>query len=92
MIESNGITITETVNAGKVKFPEDAAWDQVRSCREVVAMKGKKIREFFVSESEKAEILEAVMGPSGNLRAPTLVVGEKMVVGFHLEFYQTFLS
>jgi len=28
-----------------------------------------------------------VLGPSGNLRAPTLLVGDTVVVGFHEDVY-----
>jgi len=33
------------------------------------------------------EILKLVLGPTGNLRAPTLLVGKTMVVGFNEEMY-----
>ena len=35
------------------------------------------------------EILKLVLGPTGNLRAPTLLVGKKMVVGFNQEMYES---
>ena len=36
----------------------------------------------------KEEILKDVIGPSGNLRAPTWKVGTEFIVGFNLELYQ----
>ena len=33
------------------------------------------------------EILKLVLGPTGNLRAPTLVVGKKLLVGFEEGMY-----
>lgn len=32
-------------------------------------------------------LLKLVMGPTGNLRAPTLRVGKTLIVGFHPEMY-----
>ncbi len=33
-------------------------------------------------------ILEGMIGPSGNLRAPTIVAGGTVLVGFHPEAYR----
>lgn len=33
------------------------------------------------------ELLKVILGPTGNLRAPTFRVGKKMVVGFNAEMY-----
>ncbi len=42
---------------------------------------------FHPKKDEADDILKVIMGPSGNLRAPSLVVGNKLVVGFHQEMY-----
>jgi len=34
------------------------------------------------------ELVKGIIGPSGNLRAPTIVVGKTMLVGFHPEAYE----
>ena len=33
------------------------------------------------------EVLKLMLGPTGNLRAPTLRVGKKLLVGFNAEAY-----
>ena len=33
------------------------------------------------------EILKLILGPTGNLRAPTLIVGKNMIVGFNEAMY-----
>lgn len=38
------------------------------------------------------ELVAAMTGPTGNLRAPTLVVGKTVVVGFNADLYQATLS
>jgi arsenate reductase-like glutaredoxin family protein len=41
------------------------------------------------TDLSEEEILKLILGPTGNLRAPTLLVGKKMVVGFNDEMYQS---
>lgn len=43
--------------------------------------------EWEPSDANKEALLKAAMGPSGNLRAPTLRLNDKIIVGFHEEFY-----
>ncbi|MBS1254817.1 MAG: hypothetical protein MAG581_00613 [Deltaproteobacteria bacterium] len=50
--------------------------------------KGKKMREWNPSTDDKQMILKDVIGPSGNLRAPTWRIGHEFVVGFNPELYQ----
>ncbi len=37
------------------------------------------------------ECVDAMLGPTGNLRAPTLVVGKTVIVGFDQETYEDVL-
>ena len=54
--------------------------------------KGKKIVIFTLDETNREEILSAVMGRSGNLRAPTLKIGNLSLVGFNDEMYGEVLN
>ena len=49
--------------------------------------KGKKRQEWNPATDDKTEILRDVIGPSGNLRAPTWKIGNEFVVGFNPELY-----
>lgn len=51
--------------------------------------KGKKIATFRPGAAgfDAAEFAAAVLGPSGNLRAPALRAGKTWYVGFHEEAY-----
>lgn len=53
----------------------------------MTAAKGKKFQRFENIADEKEDILKQVMGPSGNLRAPTYRVGDEFVIGFNPELY-----
>jgi hypothetical protein len=49
--------------------------------------KGKKVQRFNSVAAEKDNVLKQVMGPSGNLRAPTYRVQDQFVVGFNPDLY-----
>ena len=48
--------------------------------------KGKKVQSFSGGKADK-EAVAAMLGSTGNLRAPTLVVGNTLLVGFNEEAY-----
>tara|TARA_Y100001949_G_scaffold114471_1_gene97319 strand:- start:289 stop:486 length:198 start_codon:yes stop_codon:yes gene_type:complete len=50
--------------------------------------KGNKRNVWNPSIDAKEEILKDVIGPSGNLRAPTWRVATEFIVGFNPELYQ----
>ena len=60
--------------------------------RMVLVGRGQQSRVFDMKELEDdAELARALLGPSGNLRAPTLKVGDTLLVGWcepgWLEFF-----
>lgn len=50
----------------------------------------KKILEFTPETDDLDEMLKKATGRTGNLRAPTLRVGNTFYVGFSQEMYQNF--
>jgi hypothetical protein len=77
------VTIKTTVDARKEKIDADAAWDLLRQAESITVAKGKKIFTLDPKSIEKADILTLVMGPSGNLKAPTLRIRDRFMVGFN---------
>jgi len=61
---------------------------------ELIAAKGKKVERVDLRKGkpDKATVARLMIGPSGNLRAPTLRVGKKILVGFDEESYQKLLG
>lgn len=49
--------------------------------------KGKKIVDYHLNANNRKEIVAYVTGRSGTLRAPTLRVGDTLIVGFNEELY-----
>ena len=64
-------------------------WERIESVESVHVAKGKRVDVFNPKESSQDDILAAVMGRSGNLRAPTLQVGDTFFVGFNEQMYDT---
>lgn len=56
--------------------------------------KGKKVVQLDLKKDKpsEAELLKLVLGPTGNLRAPTLRVGKQLIVGFNEEMYRQMLK
>ena len=57
----------------------------------VVVAKGKKISEFKPGGKAGKDVVDAMLGPTGNLRAPTIRKGKRVVVGFNDEAFEKYL-
>lgn len=49
--------------------------------------KGKKLDTFATAGKAPKATVDAMLGPTGNLRAPCLRVGKTLLVGFNEEAY-----
>ena len=81
--------IKTEVNAKKETLKKPEALNLAHKVSELYAAKGKKVVHVnFKKETlGDEEIAKLMLGPTGNLRAPTLQVGKKLVVGFNEEMY-----
>ena len=82
------------MDAKKNRFDTDAALTLLNGVTKLVAMKGKKVEVFDLKKNRPAdaELLARLMGPTGNLRAPTARVGTTLLVGFNEEAYEEVLG
>ena len=72
-----------------MKLDGDAVWEKIQTAEKVVASKGRnKVLEWVPTAENRDEILGEVIGRSGNLRAPTLLVDGVFVVGFNDGLYE----
>jgi len=78
------VAVTETVNAKNRKLTRRDAVALLKDADELYAMKGKKVThlDLRTSRPKPADLLALVLGPTGNLRAPTLRRGRTLIVGF----------
>ena len=87
-LEQEQITIEEVLDARKNRIEVQQAWDIVKEAKEISVAKGKKGVKFSLVANEKEAVLKRVMGPSGNLRAPTLRFNDQFIIGFNPEMYE----
>ncbi len=83
-LEAAGAVVAEQVDARKNRMSPAAAVKLARSMRHVFVAKGKKVVHFDMADNPPgdAELKKHLIGPSGNLRAPTARAGDRLFVGF----------
>lgn len=89
-MDANGVEAKETVPASR-KLGRDEAKKLVKQAKRVIVAKGKKVARFPGGKAS-SEVVDALLGPTGNLRAPTMRVGTTLLVGFDEETYQDVLG
>jgi len=59
----------------------------------LVVAKGKKFTEIDLMKDrpEDAALVKLMLGPTGNLRAPTMKIGKSVLVGFNEEAYAAYM-
>lgn len=85
-MEANNIDIEETIPASR-KLQADDARKLLRGANKLVVARGKKVSEFELGGRVSGDAVAAMLGPTGNLRAPTAVAGKTVLVGFNDEAY-----
>ena len=59
-----------------------------KAARRVIVTKGKSVQTFAPAGTASAEIVASLLGPTGNLRAPALVAGDTLIVGWSEDVYR----
>ena len=72
------------------KLGAEKALELATGASELVVAKGQRITTLVSSKGRADDhtILEHMLGPTGNLRAPTIVRGKTVLVGFNEAVYQ----
>ena len=67
------------------KLGRDAALEIARAAERLIAAKGKKVTQVDISRDHPAddELAKLMLGPTGNMRAPTMRVGRTVIVGYN---------
>ena len=78
------------MNAKKDTLKEKEALALARTVNEIYAAKGKQVVHLNMKKDkpDAATLKKLLLGPTGNLRAPTLRKGKTLVVGFDEETYR----
>jgi arsenate reductase-like glutaredoxin family protein len=82
------------VDARKERFGPDDAVKLTQDIAEIIAAKGKKVVRYNLAKDKpgRQDLLAVMIGPSGNLRAPTLRKGKKLLIGFDPAAYREVLG
>ena len=88
------IGVTAQADAKKATIKGAAALAVLKDVDEIYAAKGKQVIHVDLRRARpaRAELLGVLLGPTGNLRAPTLRKGRTLIVGFDEATYERLLG
>jgi len=88
------VEIKATTDARKEKQGKAAALALAKTVNVIITVKGKRYSKLDLKKDKpsKATLLAALLGPTGNLRAPTFRKGKTLFVGFHPDGYEEVLG
>ncbi len=78
----------EEVPASRKLAAADAK-EIAKGSSKVYVAKGKKLDVFDMKSADLSEVVEKMLGPTGNLRAPTIRAGKTTVVGFNEDTFES---
>ena len=85
-MDARKIEPKEVVSASK-KLGKTDAVAIAKAASKVYVAKGKKVTEWKPTGKAGADMVAAMLGPTGNLRAPCLRVGKTVIVGFNEDLF-----
>jgi hypothetical protein len=87
------IAVAEQADAKQATLKGDAALGVLKEVDELYVARGKRVVHVDLKRERppRADLLGLLLGPSGNLRAPTLRTGRTLIVGFDEETYARLL-
>ena len=81
------MAIDSVADACKETLRADEAWQLLEKAGEIVIAKGKKVLHLEPKKDGKEAVLAEALGRSGTLRAPTLRLGSRYLVGWGEPLY-----
>jgi len=88
------VTVAEQADAKKATIKGPAALSVLEGVDELYVAKGKKVEHVDLRKArpDRSTLLGLLLGPTGNLRAPTLRKGRTLIVGFEEDTYKKLLK
>ena len=83
------VEITEVVDARKQRYGRDDVLSLLAGMHTLHVAKGRKVTSVDLKSDRPDDdtLASLLLGPTGNLRAPTLKCGRIMLVGFNPDMY-----
>ena len=81
------LVVRERVDARKTRIGPSALADVVDGAKTVLVSNGRSVARYDLKpgKRDRGEMFARMVGPTGNLRAPTLKRGGLVVVGYHAD-------
>ena len=88
------MTTKTEIDARKERYGAEDAVALLQGMSRMIVAKGKKVTEVdLVKDRPDDEALgKLLLGPTGNLRAPTMKIGKTVLVGFNADLYDETFS
>lgn len=64
----------------------------MQTADKIVVASGKKTLEYDPGTADKDEVLKKITGRTGNLRAPSLRIGNVYYIGFNVDMYESMFA
>jgi arsenate reductase-like glutaredoxin family protein len=89
-LEKHEVDVESVTNASKERKGRTEALAIAKTVDKIVVAKGKKIVTLDMKKDrpDDATLTSHLLGPTGNLRAPTIRRGKSLYVGFNEDAYQ----
>jgi arsenate reductase-like glutaredoxin family protein len=93
-LEHHAVPVKTVTSANKEKQGRAEALQLARSAAKIVIAKGKNVVTFDMKKDNPDDdtLAAHLLGPTGNLRAPTARVGATIYVGFNEDVYRYLLK
>jgi len=93
-LAAQNFEVKDQCDAGKERRGRQEALELAKSVDKLIVGKGKKVVTFDMKAEppDDQTLLAHLLGPTGNLRAPTIRRGKTLLVGFNEEAYQQVLG
>jgi arsenate reductase-like glutaredoxin family protein len=89
-LERHAVEVKTVADANKQKQGRAEALALTKTVNVIHASKGKKIVTIDMKDAPDDDTLAGhLLGPTGNLRAPTIKKGKTLYVGFNAEAYES---
>jgi arsenate reductase-like glutaredoxin family protein len=88
-LEKNGLQVMNELDARKNRIGSAEALNLLCKIDRLYVSKGKQFVQIDLKKNRPDDdsLTKMVLGPTGNLRAPTIKIGKTLLVGFNEEMY-----
>lgn len=80
------------IDAKKEALQIEEVWERLQRAEKIFVAKGQKVQVYVPGLEVKDDLMHDVLGRSGNLRAPTLQVGNNYYVGYNETMYEELMT